>query len=174
MESLDIFKEIEVMSTKTVEVGHIFNFDQKYSIPLEVNVQNEKNELISVYMGSYGIGVSRLFAAIIEASHDERGIIWPEAVAPYKYVVIDGLHLADNVIYDKFVSANIDFIYDDTSDTMGEKFNRWDLYGVPYQIILGKKFSETGKMEIKNRANADVKMLDVEEFLKNNCKEMVS
>ena len=174
LESLDIFKEIEVMSTKTVEVGHIFNFDQKYSIPLEVNVQNEKNELISVYMGSYGIGVSRLFAAIIEASHDERGIIWPEAVAPYKYVVIDGLHLADNVIYDKFVSANIDFIYDDTSDTMGEKFNRWDLYGVPYQIILGKKFSETGKMEIKNRANADVKMLDVEEFLKNNCKEMVS
>lgn len=156
---------IELACSKTIEVGHIFNFDQKYSIPLKVDVQNEKNELVPLYMGSYGIGVSRLFAAVIEACHDEKGIIWPEQIAPFKYAVIDLLDLPDEEIYEKLLNAGIDFIYDDLKENPGQKFNRWDLFGVPYQVIIGKNYKENKKIEIKNRQTGKIKICNLETFL---------
>jgi prolyl-tRNA synthetase len=116
-------------------------------------------------MGSYGIGVSRLFAAIIEACHDEKGIIWPEQIAPFKYAVLDCLDLPDEEIYEKLTNAGIDFIYDDLKENLGQKFNRWDLFGVPYQIIIGKTYKETKKLEIKNRKTGKSRICDFETFL---------
>lgn len=156
---------VEILSSKAIEVGHVFNFDQKYSIPLNVSVQNSNNELIHLYMGSYGIGVSRLFSAVIEASHDERGIIWPEQIAPFKYIVLDNLNLPDSEIYEKFKKLGIDFIYDDLPDSLGEKFYRADLFGVPYQIILGKTYKSSGQIEIKSRKTGATKLFDLEKFL---------
>jgi prolyl-tRNA synthetase len=119
-------------------------------------------------MGSYGIGVSRLFAAIIEVSHDENGIIWPESVAPFKYAVLDGLHLiekGDDILYQLFKKHNLDFIYDDKQDSLGEKFKRWDLFGVPYQIIIGKNYRDDKKIEVRNRKTKEAKLYSVDEFL---------
>jgi prolyl-tRNA synthetase len=161
------FDNIEIVKSKTIEVGHIFIFDQKYSLPLDLCVQNSSNQLVHLYMGSYGIGVSRLFAAIIEASHDENGIIWPTQISPFKYAVLDNLKLDDCEIYDKFENAKIDFIYDDTSDSLGEKFNRFDLFGCPYQIILGNEYKNNKKIELKKRKTGERKYLDLELFLTN-------
>lgn len=156
---------IKIINSKAIEIGHIFIFDQKYSIPMDLKVKTKDNKETYLYMGSYGIGVSRLFSAIIEACHDEKGIIWPEQVAPFKYAVLDNLGLDDNEIYDKLYESGIEFIYDDTNDSMGEKFKRFDLFGCPYQIILGKSYKDNKKIEIKNRSTGQSKICSIETFL---------
>lgn len=162
---------ITVESSKAIEIGHLFNFDTKYSKSLNALVKHKDNKDLPVYMGSYGIGVSRLFAAIIEASHDEKGIIWPESVAPFKYVILDGRKTSerDDDLYNLFRKHNLDFIHDDRDDSLGEKFKRWDLLGIPYQIILGKHFKENKKLEIRDRKTKESKIIAVEEFLSEIC-----
>ena len=159
---------LRIESSRAIEIGHIFNFGTKYSQPLKAIIKHQDNVDYPTYMGSYGIGVSRLFAAIIEASHDDNGIIWPEAVAPFKYVVLDGLNLIEkeSSLYDLFEKNNLDFIYDDRDDSLGEKFKRWDLFGVPYQVIVGKQYRDNNKIEVKNRKTGEANLYSVEEFLK--------
>ncbi len=158
---------VEVKSSKAIEIGHLFNFDTKYSVPLKANVQHKDGSNLPVYMGSYGIGVSRLFAAIIEASHDERGIIWPESVAPFKYAILDGIGLIknDDSFYQKLKEKNIDFIYDDKDDNLSEKFRKWDLFGIPYQIIIGNKYKNEGLIEIKSRKTGEGKLMTLGDFI---------
>jgi prolyl-tRNA synthetase len=149
------------MHARGIEVGHIFFFGTKYSELLGARVQTNSGETVTVHSGSYGIGVSRLVGAIIEASHDKNGIIWPESVAPFKVAVLN-LKMGDsecdgacNTLYARLSEACIEVIYDDLDERAGEKFARMDLIGIPWQIIVGPRGLKDGCVELKNRKTGD-------------------
>ena len=158
-------KDKHIISKRGIEVGHIFNFATKYSQAMNATVMNKEGKNINVNMGSYGIGISRLMAAIIEASHDEYGIIWPEAIAPFK-VVINPLQLKNEQlisksleIYHKLKDNNISVLLDDSNRSAGEKFASHDLIGIPMQIIIGMKSFQNNQVEIKYRHNGQKNLL---------------
>jgi prolyl-tRNA synthetase len=140
-----------------IEVGHIFFFGTKYSAPMGAKVTGPDGRDVPVQMGSYGIGVSRLVGAIIEASHDAAGIIWPEAVAPFGAGIINlkpGDAAADTACasaYEALTRAGKDPLLDDTSERAGAKFATMDLIGVPWQLIIGPRGLASGVVELKNR-----------------------
>jgi prolyl-tRNA synthetase len=145
------------VSARGVEIGHIFFFGTKYSEPMGCRVQGPDGSMITVQMGSYGIGVSRLPGAIIEASHDEGGIVWPVPVAPFEVGLIN-LKAGDSEtdaacdgIYAKLESAAVSVLYDDTQERAGAKFASMDLIGLPYQLIVGPKGLKSGEVEVKTR-----------------------
>lgn len=150
--------ERDLRTARGIEVGHIFYFGTKYSEPLGAMVTDSDGNQIPVEMGSYGIGVSRLVGAIIEASHDEDGIIWPEAVAPFMVGLIN-LRGGDNdcaqacdVLYTALKNAGVTVLYDDTDVSAGQKFARMDLIGLPWQVAVGPRGIKNGTIELKNRA----------------------
>jgi len=150
--------EKDRVTARGIEVGHIFFFGTKYSEPMGCRVQGPDGELVTVEMGSYGIGVSRLVGAIIEASHDDAGIIWPQSVAPFDVGLIN-LKVSDATtnaacedIYAKLQTADLSVLYDDRDDRAGAKFAAMDLIGLPWQIIAGPKGLATGEVELKQRA----------------------
>ncbi len=149
------------LSARGIEVGHIFYFGEKYSGPMNAKVMNAEGKEVIVHMGSYGVGVSRLVGGIIEASHDNDGIIWPKAVAPFGAGIINlkvGDEEADAVsedLYRKLTAAGVDPLYDDKNDRGGVKFSRMDLIGLPYQITVGPRGLKDGVVEIKTRATGD-------------------
>jgi prolyl-tRNA synthetase len=149
------------MSARGIEVGHIFYFGTKYSEPMNCKVQGPDGKLVTVLSGSYGIGVSRLAAAIIEASHDDNGIIWPDSVAPFNVALINlksgdkETDAACEDLYTKLGKAGIDILYDDTDERAGAKFATMDLLGMPWQIIVGPRGLKQGEVEIKRRASGD-------------------
>lgn len=161
----------ELMVSKGIEVGHIFYFGTKYSKPLDAYVLDENGNKLYPEMGSYGIGISRLIAAIIESSHDNRGIIWPEAVAPFDITILN-LHQQDEECRDialklyQAISSKREVLYDDRSISVGEKLADADLIGIPYQIIVGQKKIREGKVELKNRKTSNVELLSPEEIIK--------
>ena len=140
-----------------IEVGHIFYFGTKYSDPMGAVVAGPGGENVKLECGSYGIGVSRLVAGIIEASHDENGIIWPEAVAPFKVGLInlkveDGdCAAACDGLYGKLSEAGVDVLYDDRAERAGVKFADMDLIGLPWQLVVGPRGLKNGVVELKNR-----------------------
>jgi len=148
-------------SKRGIEVGHIFNFGEKYSKAMEACVTGPAGEKIYPNMGSYGIGVSRLVAAIIEASHDDNGIIWPESVAPFQVMLINlkpGDAACDKLceeLYQDYLGKNIEVLYDDTKTSIGQKFSVADLIGVPTQVVVGPKGAVNRKVEIKNRVSGE-------------------
>ena len=149
--------EDRLVTARGIEVGHIFYFGTKYSKPMGAVVAGPKGEQVAVEMGSYGIGVSRLVGAIIEASHDDAGIIWPESVAPFKVGLIN-LRAGDakcaaaaDELYAKLARADVDVLYDDRDDSPGAKFAAMDLIGLPYQIVLGPRGLAQGVVEFKER-----------------------
>ena len=149
------------ISTRGIEVGHIFYFGDKYSKPMGASVMNADGEEVPVEMGSYGIGVSRLVGAIIEASHDDDGIIWPVAVAPF-HVGLINLKVGDSAcdgavgeIYQKLSAAGVDVLLDDTQGRAGGKFATLDLIGLPWQIIVGPRGVKAGVVEVKERRTGD-------------------
>jgi prolyl-tRNA synthetase len=146
------------LTARGIEVGHIFFFGTKYSDAMGCKVQGPGGELVTVQMGSYGIGVSRLVGAIIEASHDDAGIIWPKSVAPFDVGLIN-LKVGDGAtdaacedIYAKLQKAGLTVLYDDRDDRAGVKFAAMDLIGLPWQIIVGPKGLASGEIELKERA----------------------
>ena len=146
------------VSGRGIEVGHIFFFGDKYSKPLGAKVLGPDGEEHYLQCGSYGIGVSRLVGAIIEAGHDENGIIWPEPVAPF-HVGLINLRQGDETtdaacegLYERLTNAGLEVLYDDTTERAGEKFARMDLIGLPWQVIVGPRGLRDGVVEIKNRA----------------------
>ena len=159
------------LSTRGIEVGHVFYFGDKYTKPLSANVQDKDGTMNPIQSGSYGIGVSRLVAAIIEASHDEKGIIWPESVSPFDIALInlnpknEELVKICDKLYAKLQSSQ-SVLYDDTPNSVGEKLSRMDLIGIPEQIILGNKSIQNKTLEIKNRKTGDVIVEDIDNFLK--------
>ncbi len=159
------------MSARGIEVGHIFYFGTKYSEPFNAKVMGPDGKEHLLEMGSYGIGVSRLVGGIIEASHDENGIIWPKAVAPFGVGIINlkaGDEACDSAasdFYDQCVAAGLDPLYDDTSDRGGVKFNRMDLIGLPWQVVIGPRGLKSGVVEVKNRATGEREELSPEAAL---------
>jgi prolyl-tRNA synthetase len=155
------------LSARGIEVGHIFHFGEKYSKPMEAKVAGPDGKDHYVSMGSYGIGPSRLIAAIIEASHDENGIIWPEAVAPFQVGIINmktGDAECDRVseeLYDALTAAGKEVLYDDTDQRSGGKFATADLIGLPWQIIVGPRGVAAGEVEIKNRRTGERETLSI-------------
>ena len=149
------------VSRRGIEVGHIFYFGTKYSDPMTATVSTAEGQSVSVHMGSYGVGVSRLPAAIIEASHDEAGIIWPAAVAPYQVGVIN-LKTGDTAcdaacenIYYRLNTNGFDALYDDREERAGAKFADMDLIGLPWQVIVGPRGVGKGVVELKRRATGE-------------------
>jgi prolyl-tRNA synthetase len=155
--AFDAIPESDRLSARGIEVGHIFYFGTKYSEPMGAKVQGPDGKEHAVHMGSYGIGPTRLVPAIIEASHDENGIIWPASVAPFDVVVINmkagdaACDAACEKIYAELSKAGVDVLYDDTDDRAGTKFATADLIGVPVQIIAGPRAVANGEVEVKDR-----------------------
>ena len=154
-----------------IEVGHIFAFGTKYSASMGLTVQTREGGQIHPQMGSYGIGVSRLMGAIIEASHDENGIIWPDSVAPYKVGLVNmraddaACAAASDDIYAKLQAAGIEVLYDDRDERGGAKFATMDVIGLPWQLIVGPKGLEKGVVELKRRAGGEREELSIEAAL---------
>ncbi len=146
------------VSARGIEVGQVFYFGSKYSAPMKAVVAGPDGKEVPIEGGSYGIGVSRLVGAIIEASHDEAGIIWPEAVAPFDIGLVNlksgdaKTDAACNDLYAQLKAAGKDVLYDDTPERPGAKFATMDLIGLPWQIVVGPRGLEKGLIEIKNRA----------------------
>ncbi|HYC03105.1 MAG TPA: proline--tRNA ligase [Azospirillaceae bacterium] len=161
--------ESELVNARGIEVGHIFYFGTKYSKPMGAVVQGPNGDQITVEMGSYGIGVSRLVAAIIEASHDDNGIVWPDQVAPFKVGLINlkaGDAECDRVcedLYARFQKAGVEVLYDDRDERPGAKFADMDLIGLPWQLTVGPRGLKTGVVELKRRATGEKVELPVEE-----------
>ena len=145
------------VSARGIEVGHIFYFGTKYSEPMRAVVNGPDGKETPVHMGSYGIGPSRLVAALIEANHDDAGIIWPAAVAPF-HVGLANLKVGDAAtdaacvdLYAKLTNAGVEVLYDDRDERPGAKFATLDLIGLPTQVIVGPKGLAEGKIEMKDR-----------------------
>ncbi|HIF11017.1 MAG TPA: proline--tRNA ligase, partial [Sneathiellales bacterium] len=159
------------VNARGIEVGHIFFFGTKYSEAMGAQVAGPDGEPVSVEMGSYGIGVSRLVAGIIEASHDDDGIIWPASVAPFMAGLInlksgDGAcDAACDDIYRKLSAAGVEVLYDDTEGRAGVKFSTMDLIGLPWQIIVGPRGVKSGVVELKNRATGEREELSPESLV---------
>ena len=159
------------IEARAIEVGHIFYFGDKYSVPLGALVAGPDGKEVAVHMGSYGIGVSRLVGAIIEASHDDNGIIWPESVAPFDVGLINlkaGDGDCDRVsgeLYGKLKAAGKEVLYDDSDDRAGAKFATMDLIGLPWQLVVGPRGVKDGTVEIKRRADGGRETLTPEAAL---------
>jgi len=147
----------QLVTARGIEVGHIFYFGTKYSVPLGALVAGPDDEMVPLEMGSYGIGVSRLVGTLIEANHDDNGIIWPDSVAPFSLGLIN-LRVADarcraaaDALYGKLRSAGVTVLYDDRDESPGAKFAAMDLIGLPDQLILGPRGLAAGTIEWKHR-----------------------
>lgn len=160
-----------IKTARGIEIGHIFYFGTKYSKAMNLEVAGPNGESIIPEMGSYGIGVSRLVGAIIEASHDENGIIWPESVAPFQVGLINvkaGDEKLDSVasdFYQKLHNQGTEVLYDDRAERPGVKFSNMDLIGLPWQVIIGNKTAEHGTVEVKNRRTGERSDISIEECL---------
>ncbi len=159
------------VSARGIEVGHIFSFGTKYSAPMKAVVNGPDGKEVSVQMGSYGIGPSRLVAALIEANHDDNGIIWPDSVAPFD-IGLANLKPGDATtdaacqsLYDQFTRAGFDVLYDDRDERPGAKFATMDLIGLPLQVIAGPKSLADGNVEVKHRRTGVREVLSLNEVV---------
>jgi prolyl-tRNA synthetase len=150
-----------------IEVGHIFYFGKKYSETMGLKVSGPNGDMVTPEMGSYGVGVSRLVGAIIEASHDENGIVWPEEVAPWKVGLVTmrgddaaSVAAADD-IYAKLQAAGVEVLYDDRDERGGVKLGSMDLIGLPWQLIIGPRGLASGTVELKNRRTGEKEELSI-------------
>jgi prolyl-tRNA synthetase len=147
----------ELVTARGIEVGQTFYFGTKYSLPMGCVVAGPNGEEVPLEMGSYGIGVSRLVGALIEANHDNAGIIWPESVAPFRLGLInlrpgdERCRIAADGLYDKLRAARVEVLYDDRDESPGAKFAAMDLIGLPDQLILGPRGLAAGNIEWKQR-----------------------
>ncbi len=159
------------VTARGIEVGHIFHFGTKYSEPLGAKVTGPNGEQVTVLMGSYGIGVSRLVGGIIEASHDDNGIIWPESVAPWGVGIVNlktGDAECDKVsadLYEKLEKAGREPLLDDRDERPGSKFADMDLIGLPWQVAVGPRGLKSGVVELKNRKSGEKQELSPEAVL---------
>jgi prolyl-tRNA synthetase len=149
------------VAARGIEVGHIFYFGTKYSEPMGAKVAGPDGAERPVHMGSYGVGVSRLLGAIIEASHDDAGIIWPASVAPFHVGLINlkpgdaNTDAACTKLYGELEAAGVEVLYDDTDNRPGAKFATMDLIGLPWQLVVGPRGLEKNEVELKQRAGGE-------------------
>jgi prolyl-tRNA synthetase len=161
----------QLVIARGIEVGHIFYFGDKYSRPMGAFVAGRDGEPVALEMGSYGVGVSRLVGALIEANHDDAGIIWPPSVAPFRVGLVN-LRAADarcreaaEELYAKLLGAGIEVLYDDRDESPGAKFATMDLIGLPEQLIIGPRGVAAGTVELKDRRSGERRELSGEAAL---------
>ena len=151
-----------------IEVGHIFYFGDKYSAAMGLKVSGQDGSPVTPLMGSYGVGVSRLVGAVIEASHDEAGIIWPDALAPWRVGLVtmraddQASSEAAESLYRQLVGAGVETLYDDRDERGGAKLASMDLIGLPWQLIVGPRGIAAGTVELKNRATGERHELSID------------
>lgn len=161
----------EQTSARGIEVGHIFYFGTKYSESMGAKVQGPDGKEHMVHMGSYGIGPGRVVPAVIEACHDDNGIIWPKSIAPFDVVIINmkagdaDCDAASNKVYQELTSAGLDVLLDDRDERAGGKFATADLIGIPSQIIIGPRGLKNGEIELKDRASGVRENLSIEALI---------
>ena len=160
--------EADRVSARGIEVGHIFYFGTKYSDPMKATVTGPDGREHTVHMGSYGIGPTRLVPAIIEASHDDNGIVWPASVAPFDLSLINmkvgdaACDAACEKLYAELRAAGLDVLFDDTDERAGAKFATADLIGLPHQLVVGPRSIASNEVELKNRKTGDRENLTLE------------
>jgi prolyl-tRNA synthetase len=162
-----------------IEVGHIFQLGQLYSEALKATVLNEAGHSVTPYMGCYGIGVTRIVAAAIEQNHDERGIIWPEPIAPFQAVLValnsqksDRVREVSEQLYGELCACGIEVLYDDRDARPGVKFADAELLGIPHRLVVGERGLEAGRLEYRGRrdsTNQDIALDDAVEFIRSRC-----
>ena len=155
-----------------IEVGHIFQLGDKYSAPLKATVLNEQGKSTPLHMGCYGIGISRIVAAAIEQNHDDRGIIWPEAMAPFQIALIPIGHNKSEMvnqkaeeIYQQLQEAGFSVIYDDRIERPGVKFADMDLIGIPHRLVISERHLKENQLEYKARTQGDAETIAVEGYV---------
>jgi prolyl-tRNA synthetase len=158
--------------TRGIEVGHIFQLGQKYSEPMKGVVLDESGKEVNLYMGCYGIGVTRIVAAAIEQNHDERGIIWPEPIAPFQVVLVPmGLQKSERVrevadrLYAELTAAGIEVLYDDRDARPGVKFADAELLGIPHRLVVGERGLDAGKLEYRSRRDTESQEFPLDDAL---------
>jgi prolyl-tRNA synthetase len=172
--AFDALPDDKKLSARGIEVGHIFYFGTKYSAPMNAMITGPDGKSVPAQMGSYGVGVSRLVGAIIEASHDEKGVIWPAAVAPFEVAVVSlraddaDVSAACETAYGQLMKAGVDALYDDTNERPGAKFSTMELIGVPELIVIGPKGLKSGLVELRNRKSGVTEEMSLEAAI-NRC-----
>jgi prolyl-tRNA synthetase len=167
----DVVTEDRRRTGRGIEVGHIFYFGTKYSAAMGLKVSGTDGSPVVPHMGSYGVGVSRLVGAIIEASHDEAGIVWPDAVAPWRVGIVtmraddQPSVAAANDLYAKLRAAGVETLYDDRDERGGVKLGSMDLIGLPWQVIVGPRGIAAGTVELKRRSTGEREELSMESAL---------
>jgi len=158
------------IKTKGIEVGHLFYFGNKYSEPLNAKVSSKEGNDVHVEMGSYGIGVSRLVGAIIDAHHDDKGICWPESVAPYLVGIVN-LRQNDeecsdlsDTIYDSLLLKGVSVLYDDREEGAGKKLVEMELIGIPWQIRIGPRGIKNSSFELFKRKTGEVTEVNIKDI----------
>ncbi len=167
LEMLGISRD-ELRQEKAVEVGNIFTLGYKYSEPLDLKFTDQNGEEKPVFMGSYGIGPSRVMGLIAEHFSDEKGLVWPENVAPFKvYLVQIGEKSVEKAeeIYEKLGAAGIEVLYDDRAERPGKKFADAELMGIPYRLTVSDRLLDRGEFEVVSRANGETEMLSLDKIL---------
>jgi prolyl-tRNA synthetase len=169
--AFDSLAEPARVSARGIEVGHIFYFGTRYSQPMKASVTGPDGQEHLLHGGSYGIGPSRLAAALIEANHDEAGIIWPRAVAPFDVALIN-LRVGDAAVdgacaqlEQALTAAGFEVLHDDTDERPGGKFATADLIGLPFQVIVGPRSLAEGKVELKLRATGEREMVAIDDVV---------
>ncbi|MEK7650545.1 MAG: aminoacyl--tRNA ligase-related protein [Patescibacteria group bacterium] len=171
LEELGLKKE-DLVPHKAIEVGNIFSLGTRFSEPLKLNFLDAEGKEQPVWMGSYGLGPSRLLATIAEVLSDENGLVWPEGVAPFSVHLIslagksDEVKQASEKLYQKLVQNKIEVLFDDRDAPAGEKFADADLIGLPNRIVVSSKTLEAGKLEFKNRQTGEVTNIDETELIR--------
>jgi prolyl-tRNA synthetase len=167
----EVLPEESRRTGRGIEVGHIFYFGDKYSAAMGLKVSGRDGTPVTPMMGSYGVGVSRLVGAIIEASHDEAGIVWPEAVAPWRVGLVtmraddEPTVAAADGIYGQLRAAGVETLYDDRDERGGVKLGSMDLIGLPWQLIVGPRGVAAGTVELKRRSTGERQELSIESAL---------
>lgn len=171
LKKLGVTKD-DLEKVKTAEVGNIFNFGTKKSEQLELFYNDNSGNKIPVWLGSYGIGITRLMGVIVEKFADEKGIVWPSSIAPFRIHLIllagkDSTKAKDyaDAIYSKLSAAGIEVLYDDRDARAGEKFADSDLLGIPHRIVVSDKTIDAGTIEYKNRKSGETKMISEDEIM---------
>ena len=168
-----IIKENNLVHKKGIEVGHIFKLGDKYSKSMNLSIADAESKICNIEMGCYGIGVSRIIAAAIEQNHDDKGIVWPVTIAPFKIVIIEidghknksvGLYSAE--LYEGLSANGVEVILDDRNSKLGNKLNDWELLGVPNIVIVGKSEAESKSVTFKKRGQDDKSSLSIEDLIK--------
>ena len=167
-----LIKKTNLIHKKGIEVGHIFKLGQKYSETMKAKVTTKDSKTVDMYMGCYGIGVTRIVAAAIEQLHDNKGIKWPASITPFNTVIIeiDGYKNSDvrtycESVYESFIKKDIETIYDDRDTNLGKKIKDWELIGIPNIVIIGKHESNNKTVIFKKRSSESKSEMDINNLL---------